>query len=168
MIWATVSSQSCFCWLYRASSFSAAKNIINLISVLTIWWYCLLYCWKRVFAMSSVFSWQNSVGLCLLHFVLQGRTCLLFQVSLDFLLLHSRPLWWKGQGLPSFAKYWSFSFSISPSNKFSGLISFRMVWLDLLAIQGTLKNLFQHHSSKSSILWHSVFYSLTLTSVHEY
>ena len=51
------------------------------------------------------------------------------------------------------AKYWSFSFSISPSNKHSGLISFRMDWLDLLAVQGTLKSLLQHHSSKASILW---------------
>ena len=52
--------------------------------------------------------------------------------------------------------YWSFSFSISPSNEYSGLISFRMDWLDLLAVQGTLKSLLQHHSSKASILWHSV------------
>ena len=52
-------------------------------------------------------------------------------------------------------KYWSFSFSISPSNEYSGLISFRMVWLDLLAVQGTLKGLLQHHSSKTSILWHT-------------
>ena len=51
-------------------------------------------------------------------------------------------------------KYWSFSFSISPSNEHPGLISFRMDWLDLLAVQGTLKSLFQHHSSKASILWH--------------
>ena len=50
-------------------------------------------------------------------------------------------------------KYWSFSFSISPSSEYSGLISFRMDWLDLLAIQGTLKSLLQHHSSKASILW---------------
>ena len=50
-------------------------------------------------------------------------------------------------------KYWSFSFSISPSNEYSGLISFRMAWLDLLAVQGTLKSLLQHHSSKASILW---------------
>ena len=51
-------------------------------------------------------------------------------------------------------KYWSFSFNISPSNEYSGLISFRMDWLDLLAVQGTLKSLLQHHSSKASILWH--------------
>ena len=55
-------------------------------------------------------------------------------------------------------KYWSFSFSISPSYEYSGLISFRMDWLDLLVFQGTLKSLLQHHSSKSSILHHSVFF----------
>ena len=67
------------------------------------------------------------------------------------------------------AKYWSFSFSISPSNEYSGLISSRMHWLDLLAVQGTLKSLLQHHSSKASILWCSAFlYSPTLTSIHAY
>ena len=54
-------------------------------------------------------------------------------------------------------EYWSFSFSISSFNEYSGLISFRMDWLDLLAVQGTLKSLLQHHSSKASILWHTVF-----------
>ena len=53
--------------------------------------------------------------------------------------------------------YWSFSSSISPSNEYSGLISFKMDWLNLLAVQGTLKSLLQHHSSKASILWHSAF-----------
>ena len=66
-------------------------------------------------------------------------------------------------------KYWSFSFSISPSNEYSGLTSFRMDWLDLLAVQGTLKILLQHHSSKESILWRSAFFnSPTLTSTHNY
>ena len=60
-------------------------------------------------------------------------------------------------------KYWSFSFSISPSNKYSGLISFRMDWLDLLAVQGTLKSLLQHHSSKASILKHSAFFIVQLS-----
>ena len=55
-------------------------------------------------------------------------------------------------------KYWNFSFSISPSNEYSGVISFRIDWLDLLAVQGTLKSLLQHHSSKASILWHSAFF----------
>ena len=57
-------------------------------------------------------------------------------------------------------KYWSFSFSISPSNEYSGLISFRMHSLDLLIVQGTLKNLLQHHSSKASILWHSAVFTV--------
>ena len=60
-------------------------------------------------------------------------------------------------------KYLSFSFNISPSNEYPGLISFRMDWLDLLAVQGTLKNLFQHHSSKASILWHSAFFIVQLS-----
>ena len=60
-------------------------------------------------------------------------------------------------------KYWSFSFSISPSNEYSELISFRMDWLDLLAAQETLKNLLQHHSSKTSILQHSAFFIVQLS-----
>ena len=60
-------------------------------------------------------------------------------------------------------KYWSFSFSISLSNEYSGLISFRMGWLDLLTVQGTLKSLLQHHSSKASILWHSAFFMVRLS-----
>ena len=61
-------------------------------------------------------------------------------------------------------KYWSFSFSITPSDEYSGLISFRIDWFDLIAVQGTLKSLLQHHSSKVSILWHSVLlYGPTLT-----
>ena len=65
-------------------------------------------------------------------------------------------------------KYWSFSFSITPSNKYSGLTSFRMDWLDPLAVQGTLKSLLQHHSSKASVLRHSVLYSPTVTFIHDY
>ena len=63
-------------------------------------------------------------------------------------------------------KYWSFSFSISPSNDYSGLISFRMDWLDLLAVQGTLKSLLQHHSSKTSILQHSAFFIVQLSHTY--
>ena len=64
------------------------------------------------------------------------------------------------------SKYWSFSFSVSPSNEYSGLLSFRMDWLDLLAVQGTLKSLLQHHSSKASILQHSAFFMVQL--LHSY
>ena len=60
-------------------------------------------------------------------------------------------------------KFWSFSFNITPSNEHPGLISFRMDWLDLLAVQGTLKSLLQYHSSKASILWHSAFFTVQLS-----
>ena len=63
-------------------------------------------------------------------------------------------------------KYWSFSFSISPSNAYSGLISFRMDWFDLLADQETLKSLIQHHNSKASILWHSAFFMVQISYTH--
>ena len=63
-------------------------------------------------------------------------------------------------------KYWSFSFSISPSNEHPGLISFRMDWLDVLAVQGTLKSLLQHHSLKASILWHSAFFMVHLSHLY--
>ena len=63
-------------------------------------------------------------------------------------------------------KYWSFSFNISPSNEHSGLIFFRMDWLDILAVQGTLKSLLQHDSSKASILWCSAFFTVQLSHPH--
>ena len=78
-----------------------------------------------------------------------------FQVISNELALHIR-----------WPKYWSFSFSISPSNKYSGLISFRIDWLDLLAVQGTLKSLLQHHSSKASMLQHSAFFMVQLSHPH--
>ena len=101
MIWATVSSRSCFCWLYRASPSLAAKNIINLISALTV----LVMSTCRVFSCvvgKGYLLWvvrpldKTLLAFGLLHSVLQSWTCLLLQVSLDFQLLHSSPLWWKG------------------------------------------------------------------------
>ena len=96
MVWATVSSWSCFCWLYRASPSLAARNIINLLSVLTIWW-----CPCRVFSCTvgrGCLLWpvlspgKTLLAFALLHSVLHGQTCLLLQVFLDFLLLSSSPL----------------------------------------------------------------------------
>jgi len=94
-------------------------------------------------------------------------------------LIHCRPLLFLPSIFPSIKvfsnksalhigrpKYWSFSFSISPSNEYSGLISFRIYWFDLLIVQGTLKSLLQHHSSKTSILWHSVFFMVQHSHPH--
>ena len=100
MIWATVSSWSCFCWLYRASPSLAAKNIIDLISVLTIWW-CPCVESSHVVGRECLLWPVPSLGrtllaFALLHSVLQGQICLLLQVFLDFLLVHSSPQQWKG------------------------------------------------------------------------
>ena len=100
MIWASVSSQSCFCWLYRASQSLAAKNIINFISVLIIWWCPRLY---RVFSCvvgQGCLLWpvcsfgKTLLAFALLYSVLQGQICLLLQVFLDFLLLYSSRQRW--------------------------------------------------------------------------
>ena len=100
MIWATVSSWSCFCWLYRASSSLAAKNIINLISVLTIWWCpCVessLVLLEEGVCYDQCILLAKLLAFALLHFVLQGQTCLILHISLDFPLFHSSALWWKG------------------------------------------------------------------------
>ena len=94
MIWATVSSQSCFCWLYRASPSLAAKNRKNLILVLTIWW-CTCVVFSCVVERGCLLWPVPSLGktllaFALLHSILQGQICLLLQVFLDFLLLHSK------------------------------------------------------------------------------
>ena len=96
MIWATVSSWSCFCWLYRASPSLAAKNIISLISILTIW-LCLcvqssLVLMEEGICYDQCILLAKFLAFALLHSVLQGQICLLLQVFLDFLLLHSSPL----------------------------------------------------------------------------
>ena len=89
--WATVSSGSCFCWLYRASPSSAAKNIINLILVLIWWCPCVessLVLLEEGFAMTSAFFWQNSVSLCPASFCTPRPNLPVIPVSFDFLLLH--------------------------------------------------------------------------------
>ena len=95
MIWATVSSRSCFCWLYRVSPSLAAKNIINLILVLTIWW-CPCVVFSCVVGRGCLlwpvhFLGKTLLAFALLHSAFQGQICLLVQVFLDFLLLHSSP-----------------------------------------------------------------------------
>ena len=100
MIWATVSSWSCFCWLYSTSPSLAAKNRISLISVLTIRW-CPCVVFSCVVGRGCLlwpvcFLGKTLLVFALLHSAFQGQICLLPQVFLDFLLLHSSPLYWKG------------------------------------------------------------------------
>ena len=100
MIWATVSSQSCFCWLYRPAPSLAAKNIISLILLLTIWWCpCVessLVLLEEGVAMTSAFSRQNSISLCPASFCTPRPNLPVTPEFLYFLLLHSSPLLWKG------------------------------------------------------------------------
>ena len=101
MIWATVSSRFCFCWLDRASLSLVAKNIINMISVLTIWWYpCVeafhVFLEEGICYDQCILLAELLLAFARLHSVLQGQICLLLQVFLDFLPLHTSPLKWKG------------------------------------------------------------------------
>ena len=97
MIWATVRSRSCFCWLYSVSPSSAAKNVLNLILVSTIWWCpCVELSLVLLEAMSSVFSWNNSVSLCPASFFTPGPNLLVLPGISWLLTFASSPLWWKG------------------------------------------------------------------------
>ena len=107
----------------------------------------------------SITNSQSILKLMSIESVMPSNHLILCRPLLLLLLIFSSIRIFSSESvLPiKWAKYWSFSFSISPSNEYSGLISFRIDWLDLLAVHGTLKSLLQHHSSKASILQHSVF-----------
>ena len=161
---------------------------LNFPEVLLIWYWYSLCCLKAYFSLSVQFSrWVVSDSVTPWTAARQASLSItnswsllklmsIKSVMLSNHLILCRPL----RLLPSFfpsirvfsnesvlhircPKYWSFSFSISPSNEYSGLISFRMDWLDLLAVQGTLKSLLQHHSSKASILRRSAFFIVQLS-----
>ena len=108
---------------------------------------------RSLLKLMSIESVMPSKHLILCHpLLLLPSIFLSIRVFTNELVLHIR-----------WPKYWSFSFSISSSNEYSGLISFRMGWLDLLAVQGTLRSLLQHHSSKASIVQHSAFFIVQLS-----
>ena len=104
----------------------------------------------KLMSIESVMPSNNLILCCLLHLLSSILSSI--RVFSNESVLHIR-----------WPKYWRLSFSISSSSEYSGLISFRMDWLDLLAVQGTLKSLFQHHSSKASILQHSAFFMVQLS-----
>ena len=100
----------------------------------------------------SIMSMMPSNHLMLCYLLLLPSICPSIRVFSNKLTLHIR-----------WPKYWSFSFNINPSNEYSGLISFKVSWFDLLAVQGTLKNLLQDHYLKASILWHSAFFMVQIS-----
>ena len=110
---------------------------------------------QSLLKLMSIKSVMPSNHLILCHPLLPPSIFPSIRVFLNELVL---PIRWP--------KYWSFSFSISPFKEYSGLISFRIDWLDLLAVQGTLKSLLQHHSSKTSVLWCSAFFMVQLINMN--
>ena len=109
-------------------------------------------------------SW-NLLKLMLIELVMPSNHCLFIQPLVLLLSIFPSIIVFSNESALHMRcpNYWSFSFNISPTDEHPGLISFRMDWLDLLAVQGTLKNLLQHHSSKASILWHSAFFAVHLS-----
>ena len=139
-----------------------------------------LWCWRRLLRVSWTAACQASLSITISQSLFKLTSVELVMPSNYLILCH--PLLLLPSIFPSIRvfsnesalhirrpNYWNFSFSISPSNEYSGLISFRMDWLDPLAVRGTLKSLLQHHSSKASILWGSAFFiGPTLTSIHDH
>ena len=116
----------------------------------------------------SITNSQSLLELMSIESVMPSNHLILCHPLLLPSIFHSIGVFSKESVHIRWPKYWSFSFSISLSNEYSGLISFRIDWFDLLAVQGTLKSLLQHHSSKASILWCSAFFIVQLTSIHDY
>ena len=140
------------------SVWSGRASVI-LLSLSGLWLFLISWAAARQASLSFTISWSlcklmsselvmSSSHLILCHFLLLLLS--IFSIIRVFSSESVLCIRWP--------KYWSFSFSISPSNEYSGLISFRVDWFDLLAAQGTLKSLLQHHSSKASIPWHSAFF----------
>ena len=110
-------------------------------------WFYVLHCLCEFVKLTSIESVMPSNHLILCHPLLLPSIFPSIRAFFNESVLRIR-----------WPKYWSFSFSISPSNEYSGLVCFRMDWLDLLAVQGALKSLFQHHNSKASVLWCLAFF----------
>ena len=137
--------------------FSSVQSLSH-VWVFAIWWTAapqvslsIANSWSLL-KLTSIESMMSSNHLILCRPLLLPSTFTSIRVFSNESVLHIR-----------WPKYWSFSFNVSPSNEHSGLISFRINWFDLLAVQGTLKSLLQHHSSKASILWPSAFFIVQLS-----
>ena len=161
------------------------KTICFFLSV-SVWLWVILLCSHSVQSLSCVWLFATPwTAACQASLSITNSRSLRKLMSIDSVMPFSHLILWCPLLLPSifpsirvfsnessprirWQKYWSFSFNISPTNEHPGLISFRMDWLDLLAVQGTLESLLQHHSSKASILQRSAFFIVQLSSIHDY
>ena len=138
------------------------------MSPIVLQWYWINSALPRLTCVIEYFFFNNSMTYIYIYIYIFNSWYNVYVIYLTSIIHYSsiRVLSSESVLCIRWPKYWSFSFSISPSNEYSGIISFRMDWLDLLAVQGTLKSLRQHHSSKASILWHSAFFTVQL--LHPY
>ena len=176
------------CWgcliLYLGGSDSSqsimgSPDFIIIWYFMTGWWWCsvaqscltLCHQWTaaRQASLSFTISWSLLKLMCIKSVMPSNHLLLCHPLLLLPSIFPSIVVFSNESALHiRWPKYLSFSFSISPSNESSGLISFRVDWFDLLAVQGTLKSLLQHHSSKASVLWSSAFFIVQLTFIHDY
>ena len=173
-----------YLWEYISGFYNLFPCFVCSFTNITLFW--LLYQFSSVQSLSHVWLFAIPwIAACPASLSITNSRSLFKLMSIEFVMPSShlilcRPLLLLPPIPPSirlfsnestlrirWPKYWSFSFSINPSNEYPGLISFRMDWLDLLVVQGTLKSLLQHHSSKASIIWCSPFFTVQLTSIHD-
>ena len=152
LLWSIFVFKFCFylSWINKAFCCSVAKSCPTAIPSTAVHQSFTISEFAQLLSLESVML-SNHLILCCPHFLLLSMfpSIRVFSNESDLCI--------------RWPKYWSFSFSINPSNEYSRLISLSMDWLDLLAVQGTLKSLLQHHSSKASILWHSAFLIVQLS-----
>ena len=149
---------------YKISNLFSGSQFSSVQSLSCVW--IFVTPWTAAHqAFLSITNFQSLLKLMSIELVMPSNYLILCHplLLLPSILLSIRVLSNESFLHIKWPKYWSFSFSISPSNEYSGLISFRMDWLDLLAVHGTLKSLLQHHSSKASILQCSAFFMVQLS-----
>ena len=167
----------CCCLVMDHSFTELNKGVVHMISLVSfLWLYSSVQSLSRVWLFATPWTAACQASLSIIKSQSLPKLMSIESVMLSNHLILCHPLLLLPSIFPSirvfsnesvlcikWPKYWSFSFSISPASEYSGLISFRIDWLDLLAVQGTLKSLLQHRSSKASILWHSTFFIVQLS-----
>jgi len=166
----------CCCLVVDHSFTELNKGVVHMISLVSfLWLYSSVQSLSRVWLFATPWTAACQASLSIIKSQSLPKLMSIESVMLSNHLILCHPLLLLPSIFPSIRvfsnesvlhiipKYWNFSFSISPSNEYSELISFRMDWLDLLAVQGTLKSLLQHHSSKAWILWRSAFFTVQLS-----
>ena len=149
---------------FKSSSTTFEYMVVIVWSLSRVWLFVTPWTAAHQASLSFTISW-SLLKLMSIESVMPSNHLILCRSLLFLPSIFPSTRVFSGESVLRFRwpKYWSFSFSISPSNEYSGLISFRIDWFDLLAVQGTLKSILQHHSSKASVLRHSAFFMVQLS-----